>query len=627
MLLTYRAMASSSPRGALGRNHDGLVCSHGRHATPALLRAKARRAEARFVPGQARTQLRKNVTDSDVAVAKPTFANAVVSKIMTYNVAHVTADPEIQLLNRLGGLFTASLSLNDNIDAMLSATSQMVQFDAATVFLLNEGSRELTACATYPHKDEVPHIARFVLGEGILGYAVEQLETLNIADATLDPRFKILDQSRSPRALMVQPLATPQRVVGAMTISRQRVDPFTELDAAILKVITNQAAIAIENGRLYEQLQGHLGELETANAQIAEVSRLKSEFLANMSHELRTPLNAILGFSELLRDDLAGKITEKQRKDCLDNIYNSGRHLLSLINDVLDLTKIEAGRMDLVYEEFGVESATREVLNVLRSLAIKKDIEITSSVEPSDALLIADKNKFKQVLYNLLSNAIKFTPPSGKVTVQARAQDQLLKISVQDSGIGIPKDFQHKIFGAFYQVQSASNREYPGTGLGLALTKKLVELHGGSIGFDSADGHGTTFTVELPLRPGPSKRNRVLVVEDNPSNLDLARMVLEGNGFAVDTASNGQEGLEKARHLRPDLILMDMQLPGVDGLAVTRQLKADPATANIKVVALTANALKGSEEQALAAGCSGYIAKPIELKKFMLQVTNFLEKE
>jgi len=176
-------------------------------------------------------------------------------------------------------------------------------------------------------------------------------------------------------------------------------------------------------------------------------------------------------------------------------------------------------------------------------------------------------------------------------------------------------------------VQSASNREYPGTGLGLALTKRLIELHGGSIDFDSAADQGTTFTVQLPLRPGPSKRNRVLVVEDNPSNLDLARMVLEGNGFTVDTASNGQEGLEKARHLRPDLILMDMQLPGVDGLAVTRQLKADPATADIKVVALTANALKGSEEQALAAGCSGYIAKPIELKKFMLQVTNFLEKE
>jgi len=566
---------------------------------------------------------RKNVTQGDVAVAKPTIANVAVSKIMTYNVGHVTADPEIQLLNRLGGLFTASLSLNDSIEAMLRATSQMVQFDAATVFLLNEGSRELTACATHPHRDMVPHIARFVLGEGILGYAVEQLETLNIADATLDPRFKILDQSRSPRSLMVQPLATPQRVVGAMTISRQRVDPFTELDAAILKVITNQAAIAIENGRLYEQLQDHLGELETANAQIAEVSRLKSEFLANMSHELRTPLNAILGFSELLRDDLAGKITEKQRKDCLDNIYNSGRHLLSLINDVLDLTKVEAGRMDLVYEEFGVDSAVREVLNVVRSLAMKKEIEIESSVEPVDALLIADKNKFKQVLYNLLSNAIKFTPPAGKVGLKALIQGQAIRIVVLDSGIGIAKELQHKIFGAFYQVQSASNREYPGTGLGLALTKKLVELHGGSIDFESVPDGGTTF----PLRPGPSKRNRVLVVEDNPSNLDLARMVLEGNGFAVDTASNGQEGLEKARHLRPDLILMDMQLPGVDGLAVTRQLKADPATAGIKVVALTANALKGSEEQALAAGCSGYIAKPIELKKFMLQVTNFLEKE
>ena len=547
---------------------------------------------------------------------------------MTYNLARVTADPEIQLLNRLGGLFTGSLSLGQNIEAMLRATSQMVQFDAATVFLLNPGSKELTAMATYPHKDELPHIARFVLGEGILGTSVEQLTTLNIVDATKDPRFKILDDAIArPRSLIVQPLATPQHVVGAMTLSRQRVDPFTELDAAILKVITNQASIAIENGGLYEQLQAHLEDLETANAQIAEVSRLKSEFLANMSHELRTPLNAILGFSELLRDDLAGKITEKQRKDCLDNIHNSGKHLLSLINNVLDLTKIEAGRMDLVYEEFGVDSALREVLNVVRSLAMKKEIDISRVVEPEDGLLIADKNKFKQVLYNLLSNAIKFTPPAGRVFLEARVSGDQLRMTIKDSGIGIPKEQQHMIFGAFYQVQSASNREYPGTGLGLALTKKLVELHGGVITFDSAPGQGTTFTVDMPLRPAPSKRNRVLVVEDNPSNLDLARMVLEGNGFAVDTASNGQEGLEKARHLRPDLILMDMQLPGVDGLAVTRQLKADPTTANIKVVALTANALKGSEEQALAAGCSGYIAKPIELKKFMLQVTNFLEKE
>src|SRR2546428_1962611 len=243
-----------------------------------------------------------------------------------------------------------------------------------------------------------------------------------------------------------------------------------------------------------------------------------------MSHELRTPLNAILGFSELLRDDLAGKITEKQRKDCLDNIYNSGRHLLSLINDVLDLTKIEAGRMDLVYEEFGVESAVREVLNVLRSLAIKKDIEIASTVEPSDTVLIADKNKFKQVLYNLLSNAIKFTPPSGRIVVQARAQDQLLKIAVQDSGIGIAKELQHKIFGAFYQVQSASNREYPGTGLGLALTKKLVELHGGSLDFESAPPPGPTFTAHPPLPPGPSQRKRGLVAAHNTSTPPTSRI-------------------------------------------------------------------------------------------------------
>ena len=546
---------------------------------------------------------------------------------MAYNVANVTAELEIdQLLSRLGGLFTASLSLDENIAAMLRATSQMVEIDAATVFLLNE-RQELAAIASYPHADEVPHIAKFVLGEGIVGWAVRELTTLNIADATRDPRFKLLDPHRSPRSFLVQPLATPQRVVGAMTLSRQRVEPFTELDQALLKVITSQAAIAIENGRLYEQLETQLGDLEVANAQIAEVSRLKSEFLANLSHELRTPLNAILGFSELLRDDLAGKLSDKQRKDCLDNIYNSGRHLLSLINDVLDLTKIEAGRMDLVYEEFGVESGFREVLNVVRGLATKSAVEIVSLVEPADLLVIADKNKFKQILYNLLSNAIKFTPSGGQVLAEGRAADNQLLVRVKDSGIGIPKELQHKIFGTFYQVQSASNREYPGTGLGLALTKRLVELHGGTIEFDSVPGQGTTFTLTLPLKPGPSKRNRVLVVEDNASNLDLARMVLEGNGLTVDTATTGPEGLDKARHLRPDLILMDMQLPGVDGLAITRQLKSDPVTAHIKVVALTANALKGSEEEALAAGCSGYIAKPIELKKFMLQVTNFLEEE
>ncbi len=546
--------------------------------------------------------------------------------MMTYN-PDVAAEPEIELLNRLGGLFSASLSLDENIAAMLRATSQMVQFDAATVFLLSEGGKELTAIATHPHQDAVPHIARFVLGEGIVGWAVQQVTTLNIMDATKDPRFKMLDQSRSPRSFLVQPLATPKGVVGAMTLSRQRVDPFTELDAAILKVITNQAAIAIENTRLYEQLQSHLRELELANAQIAEVSRLKSEFLANMSHELRTPLNAILGFSELLRDELAGRISEKQRRDCLDNIYTSGRHLLGLINNVLDLTKIEAGRMDLVYEEFSVESALREVLNVVRGLATKKEIELTSSIEPAETMLIADKNKFKQVLYNLLSNAIKFTPGSGRVAVQARVKDAHLRVNVVDSGVGIPKALQHKIFGAFYQVQSANNREYPGTGLGLALTKKLVELHGGTIEFESRVGQGTTFTVAIPLRPIRSGPTRVLIVEDNASNRELAQMVLEGNGFTVDTASSGQEGMDKARHLRPDLILMDMQLPGVDGLAVTRSLKSDPATANIPVVALTANALKGTEDQALAAGCSGYIAKPIELKKFILQVTNFLEKE
>jgi len=544
----------------------------------------------------------------------------------------LTEQPVVDLLSEISSLFASSLNLKENIDFMLRSAHQLVEFDAATVYLLDQPGQELSAMATYPHSDRLPTVARFAVGEGIVGWAVRRATLVNIPDATSDERFKTLDRGHTPRSMLVIPLATPQRMVGAISLGRRKVRPFTGLEAALARVLTNQAAIAIENARLYDSLRQQLEQIEAqrkelveANAQIREVSRLKSEFLANMSHELRTPLNAIMGFSELLKDNLAGPLSDQQRHDCLQTIHTSGQHLLALINDVLDLSKIEAGRMDLLPEIFAVAPALREVLTVIRPLAMKKEIDVSITVQPEDLTVHADKSKVKQVMYNLLSNAIKFTPHGGRVTVSGHLEGNALRVAVADTGIGIPPEHRGHIFTAFYQVQGGNNREYSGTGLGLAVSKRLVDLHGGAIGFENEPGQGTTFFFTLPMAPGnpPSPRRKILIIEDNATSLDLTRMVLQANGFLVDSAGDSQEGWEMARDTHPDLILMDVQLPGIDGLSLTRKLKAEPRTADIKVVALTANAMKGTEEQARDAGCVGYITKPIEIRRFITQVTGY----
>jgi signal transduction histidine kinase/CheY-like chemotaxis protein len=546
----------------------------------------------------------------------------------------------VELLDQLGGMLTSSLNLKENIDFMLQHTSRMVQFDAASVFLLNQDRTELHAFATYPFADQINRIAKFKVGEGIVGWTVQNNEMVNIPDALEDSRFKIVDRSRAPRSMLLMPLSSPQHVVGAMTMARRLVQPFTDVEAALVRVIVSQAAISIENAQLYATMQGHLSRieeqnraLEDANVQINEVSRLKSEFLANMSHELRTPLNSILGFSEILKDNLAGALTEQQRVECLEAIHASGEHLLQLINDVLDMSRIEAGRMDLVLEEFPVDSSVREVITVVKSLAGRKSIEIGISTEPDDLVIYADKSKLKQVIYNLLSNAIKFTPEGGSISVATRVREQAgdMLVTVTDTGVGIPAEHIDKIWGEFYMVQGEHQKQ-KGTGLGLALVRKLVELHGGQIDVFSEEGKGSTFSFTMPLQAGAAQGEQqalsrlILLVDDNPSNLELTRMILTGGGYRVEVASDAQEGLLKAKELKPSLILMDIQLPGIDGLTATRALKSDPDTAGIKVVALTANAMKGTREEALQAGCIGYITKPIDVKRFVRDITEFLRQ-
>jgi CheY-like chemotaxis protein len=344
-----------------------------------------------------------------------------------------------------------------------------------------------------------------------------------------------------------------------------------------------------------------------------------------MSHELRTPINAVLGYSTLLLENIYGPLNDKQTEG-IQRTQRAAKHLLELVNDVLDLSKIEAGRMELVYDSFRVASAFNEVRNVIRSLSERRGLILESDIHPEDLEIRADKSKFKQVLYNLLSNAIKFTPSGGRVWVRAREQDHDLEMEVGDTGIGIAAEHQDRIFTEFFQVDP---RQHQGTGLGLSLTRRLIQLHGGVISLQSEPGHGSVFTFRLPIDgldgQDAHAQSRILLIEDNASNRELTKMVLNGNGYQVDVATDGPEGLEKARSNLYDLVLMDVRLPGMDGLTLTRMLKSDPKTAQIPVVALSAHAMKGDEQKALAAGCSAYITKPIEVAQFVQQISNFLE--
>ncbi|HEU4402151.1 MAG TPA: ATP-binding protein [Candidatus Polarisedimenticolia bacterium] len=397
-------------------------------------------------------------------------------------------------------------------------------------------------------------------------------------------------------------------------------------------------------------------KLQQSNRELQRANSLKSEFVANMSHELRTPLNAIIGFSELLLDTSVGALSEDQR-DYVADILSSGRHLLELINDILDLSKIEAGKMKLSLEEFEIGPVVDEASALLRVEAGRKQIEMVTEVPDPELIVQADRSKVKQVLYNLLSNAVKFTPPIGRVTLTAGLAEGRLKLTVADTGIGIKEEDRERIFEAFTQVDGSYSRKYQGTGLGLTLVKKFIEMHGGSVHLTSRVGEGSTFTVFLPRPaaresvgpPAPSPIERpaavepiaiplppttvappegrgdlILVVEDNPSNSRLVCDLLRAHGYRVAEAVSGEEAIETLKFLRPNLILMDVQLPGMDGLQTARLLKEGRETRDIPVVALTAHVMKGDEVRAREAGCVGYIPKPIDTSIFPRQVAELL---
>jgi CheY-like chemotaxis protein/nitrogen-specific signal transduction histidine kinase len=376
----------------------------------------------------------------------------------------------------------------------------------------------------------------------------------------------------------------------------------------LLQGFATQSALAIVNARLFRELQTKTMELEIA-------SRHKSEFLASMSHELRTPLNAVIGFSDVLLDRMYGEINERQ-DEYLHDIRNSGRHLLELLNEILDLSKVEAGQMVLEPSTFGVSSVVESTLAMVRERATRHAIALSVQIADDIDTIEADELRFKQVVLNLVSNAVKFTPDGGSVSVRAYREGTDLFVTVTDTGIGVPLEDQERIFESFQQGRRGAPKE-EGTGLGLTLSRRLVELFGGRLWLKSTPGSGSTFGFSVPglpeqeddvASPERDKLPVVVLVDDDRASLDLLSAYLDGSGTRVLRARDGVEALEQIRKVPPVAVVLDIKLPRLDGWEVLAELKADPATAAIPVVIAS---VVDDRPRGLALGADEYLLKPI----------------
>ena len=377
-------------------------------------------------------------------------------------------------------------------------------------------------------------------------------------------------------------------------------------------------------------------QLESANAALQEANKHKSVFLANMSHELRTPLNAIIGFSELLSDAKDGQFDAATRTRFLNQILTSGKHLLGLINDILDLSKVEAGQMELRLQAVDVKESVDQVAKTVEPLVAKKDIKLEWSADGGGQML-ADAGKLKQMLLNLVSNAIKFTPEGGTVTIGVKRNHDSIEFAVRDTGIGIAAADQAQIFKEFHQIDHGPGRKHEGTGLGLALTRRFALLHGGDVRVSSEVDKGSVFTLVLPLRQaaapaalpqvaavtnghGPASGPLVLVVEDDPAAAELLTRQLVGAGYRTEVARTGIEALEKARKLQPAAITLDIILPEVDGWEVISRLKSDELTSGIPIVVVS---VVDNPELGMSLGAIDYFVKPVDGRLLVNRLNQF----
>jgi protein-histidine pros-kinase len=392
-------------------------------------------------------------------------------------------------------------------------------------------------------------------------------------------------------------------------------------DGSEFPIEISLSPLQTEDGTLVSSAIRDITERKRLEGQMQEASRLKSEFLANMSHELRTPLNAIIGFADLMH---RGRVNAADHHEYLGDILTSSRHLLQLVNDVLDLAKVESGKMEFRPEVVDLTKLVGEVRDILRGLAASKRLRIETTIEPDVATVVVDASRVKQILYNYLSNAIKFTPEDGRIHVRIRAEEAtLFRIDVEDTGIGVAAGDMDKLFVEFQQLDASAAKEYQGTGLGLALTKKLAEAHGGRIAVRSTPGEGSTFSVILPrvmtmaradeaVGPViglPTSNRTILVVDDDPAALKMASLALREMGYRPVCSADPEDALRLAEADPPGIVIVDLLMPGVDGFEFVSRFRAMPAGRDVPIIVWTVKDLDAGDRRRLQPSITGLVSK------------------
>ena len=545
---------------------------------------------------------------------------------------------ELQALGEVSQALSSTLDLETVLRTIVSRASQLAGTDSCTVYEYDEQTETLLFRATHNLAEEVVAVMRRApirRGEGVGGRMAMTLEPVQIADiaeagAYTGPLRDVLLRTGT-RGLMGIPLLREGHLIGGLTVTKRTPGGFPPQVVDLLKTFASQSALAIQNARLFREIEDKSRQLEVAD-------RHKSEFLANMSHELRTPLNAIIGYSEMLQED-AADLGAEQLTDDLKKINAAGKHLLELINAVLDLSKIEAGKMELYLEDFDVAGLVRDIAAVIQPLAAKNANRLEVRCPAETGVMRADLTKVRQALFNLLSNACKFTDRGTvglAVMRESTAGQDWIVFRVSDTGIGMTPEQLVRLFEAFSQADAATTRKYGGTGLGLALSRRLCRMMGGDVTVESESGRGSIFTIRLPAQvveavEAPASPagaagavsagiGTVLVIDDEAAVRDLMQRFLTKEGFRIVTASAGEEGLRRARELRPDAITLDVMMPGMDGWAVLSALKADPDLADIPVIMLT---IVDDRNLGYALGASDYLTKPIDRERLVTVLKHY----
>jgi signal transduction histidine kinase/DNA-binding response OmpR family regulator len=536
------------------------------------------------------------------------------------------ANEELRALGQLGAAIASTLDFDTVLSRIVSAAVQLTGGDQGTIYEYDDTNKQFLARAS--HGADERHVASLRAepvryGEGAIGRAAVARRALEIPDVLVegayDERLRELAVRSGYRAVLAAPLIREERILGGLVIRRSSPGEFGEARVRLLENFTAQSILALQNARLFSELDAKSRELELA-------SEHKSQFLANMSHELRTPMNAIIGVSEMLLED-AQQLERKDDVEALQRVLRAAQHLLTLINDILDLSKIEAGKMDFYAESFSIAPLLEEVAATVRPMAQKNANRIDIDCMEDAGAMYADATRVRQVLLNLASNAAKFTK-GGTIRLAACREQadgrEWIVLRVSDTGIGMNPEQIARLFQDFVQADASTTRRYGGTGLGLAISRRFCRLMGGDILVQSIPGQGSTFTVRLPADAAPAAAphaeaalangggDTILVVDDDATVRQIMERFLTREGFTVATAGSGVEALSRARELRPAAITLDVLMPDIDGWSVLAALKADPLLASIPVVLVS---IIDDKQRGYALGAAEYLVKPVDWGK------------